>query len=261
MSAFYILVLILGYAIIALSLFYSFKEFNVSAKGKPFHLKVLFIVPLSSFLLTNYAVYFTVSYYLKNLDGHNYYVEPVLMLINFFIWSLFFLLYFKSKHEHLIFFKICLFLFLGGLSFVFFYFQTNYEYLTIIAIQNVIICIYCMCYISEQILYNPELNFKHQPESWIIGGVFLYSAVSTPFFVSFGFVKYAEMHVIYEIILPITNLLIIFMHCMIIKSTFVARRNRLGPSLKELEKKRLAEQDEERRRKNAERFGFRVNRT
>jgi hypothetical protein len=144
-------------------------------------------------------------------------VEKIFWAVDFLFWGYFFLQLFKNNAGRnyikgivlinlIIIIPMILCLTLGS---------KNYD---IIGVTNIGKCLFCITYFFSIFKSVPKHHIKKEPGVWIISGLFFFSAVSTPVFLSAGYFRsYNSFEILYGIV-AIGNISVIIMHLLFIKA-------------------------------------------
>jgi len=224
MISFHIIVTILGAFILTFSLIFTFKEFWLNKIYKSFFLRYFFLIPLFAAFLTYFQLFTIYSKNILQLKISSLFAEQISILLNFISWSIFFVLYFKSKKFKRS-FRISVALSFIGLFFSYILFEKSNVHLIVHSIYCTIFCMYCLLYFYHLFYGKPILDLKSEPVFWISMGLLFSSAISIPIYLASNFMTENNMKDAIRIMFPFTNILIIFMHCMFIKAAISSRNN------------------------------------
>jgi hypothetical protein len=92
----------------------------------------------------------------------------------------------------------------------------NYD---IVGYTNIAKCLFCIIYFFLVFKNFPRLNLKNLPSFWIVSGLLFSAAVSTPIFLSIGYLRYnVKSPDIAFGVLAVADISIIIMHLFFIKA-------------------------------------------
>lgn len=199
----------IGTIIILISFIFAFLNRKVS--NIPRYLQLFYICPFFVLLLSlNTIACLWINHYPARIG---IFMEKVLSYIDFIFWTVFF--YSLNKHHSTKHWNYIFAVFI--LAFTPSLFINSYEkfpYVSL-AVLNFGKCLYCLFYFHDLFKILPKIVLKKEPEFWIIIGLFFYTTVTIPIYVT---TTYLSNNMDVRLMLfSFTNISIMIMHLLFIK--------------------------------------------
>ena len=94
-----------------------------------------------------------------------------------------------------------------------------------LGVLNICKCLFCLIYFFKLFSSPQTVVLKYDPIFWIVAGVFFYTTVSTPIYLTTAYLD-PNTDTLRKILFPITNMAIIVMHLLFIKGQLCIIRHR-----------------------------------
>jgi hypothetical protein len=218
MVTFFKSVVVVGSIIILISFLFAFS--NRNKKNLPIYLRFFYLYLLLILFLSVNAV----LYCFTNLLDFKIaaFVEKTVNIMDFIFWSYFFYFLNGGKSKLSRFFILPAF-FITLVSFVFI---TPHETLRfmIVAVSNFSKCLFCLIYFYKLFKAVPDKILSKNPFFWVSVGVFLYSAVTIPIYLTSSYLEMTDEYDIKIQLFNMTNIAIIIMHLFFIKAQSCIRK-------------------------------------
>lgn len=217
MEQIYKAVVIVGTTVILVSFLFAF--LNRNNNKIPIYLKLFYIYVLLILLLSinTIILQFTSFHYFKTAVL----IERMINITDIFFWTYFFYIYNGSKSKLANFFIVPAF-FITIVTILIISFHEELRFV-IIGISNFTKCLFCLTYFYNLFKTAPSVILNRDPLFWVITGLFFYTAVTIPIYVTTAYLEMVGRKELLILLFNITNIAIIIMHLFFIKGQLCIR--------------------------------------